>query len=266
MRGADTIPLALLAALAGAVGFRMVREPHVARAPIVVEPVAPEIRAAARAVATAPVSDTMQATRIVPGVTEPPFIPGARSEEILRRMGAGAAGTYIHEMLEGETGVARWPQRPTEPIRIWVDRSPALADWNPEFARAARDGFDRWNAAGIPVRMVFVIDSTDAEVRVRWADALADKRVGSAIRTRNGDYWVVAAEVTLALHEPGGGALSVDAVRAIATHEAGHMLGLFHSPNPLDIMSASYRRQIEPSPADLNTMRLLYTLPPGRFR
>ena len=265
MRGADTIPLALLAALAGAVGFRMVREPHVARAPIVVEPVSADVRAAARSAAP-PVADTMPATRVVPGVFEPPFVPGPRSEEILRRMGAGAAGTYIHEMLEGETGVARWPQRPTEPIRIWVDGSPELADWNPDFARAARDGFDRWNAAGIPVRMVFVMDSTGAEVRVRWADGLPDKRVGTAVRTRNGDYWVVRTDVTLALHEPGGGPLTADAVRAIATHEAGHMLGLFHSPNPLDIMSASYRRQIEPSPADLNTMRLLYTLPPGRFR
>ncbi len=269
MRGADMIPLALLGALAGAVGFRMVREPHVARPPVVVEPVAPEVRRAASRAATTAVTivDTTPAILIAPGVAEPDvFIPGPRSEEIMRRMRAGAAGTYIFEMLEGETGIARWPVRPTESIRVWIDRAPPLADWAPEFAVAAQQGFNRWNAAGIPVRMAFVIDSADAEVRVRWADRLEEKRVGVALRTRNSDYWLVAADVTLAVHEPGGGLLGRDAVRSIATHEAGHMLGLLHSPHSLDIMSAGYNRQIEPSPADLMTMRLLYTMPPGRFR
>jgi hypothetical protein len=149
---------------------------------------------------------------------------------------------------------------------VWVDPGPKLKDWNPQFATAARKGFTRWNAASIPVRVNFVVDSADADVRVHWVDEMEEKRVGVARRTRDGNYWIVSAEVILALHEPGGALLSVPALTSIATHEAGHVLGLYHSPLYLDIMSPGYNRQIEPSPADLMTMRLLYTLPPGRFR
>ena len=262
MRRADLIPLALLAVLGGAVGFRAIQRPRIARPPVVVGPIRPT------PALPRDEDEPMEVVHRAGGSAPAPavFIPNARSEEILHRIRMGAAGTYMFEMLEGDSSITRWSVRPTEPIRVWVDPAPGLADWNPRFASAARDGFKGWNAAGLPIRMNFLVDSTDAEVRVHWADQLEEKRVGVARRVRDQDYWIVSAEIVLALHEPGGRLLTAEALRSIAAHEAGHMLGLGHSPFGLDIMAAGYSSQVEPSGADLNTMRLLYTIPPGRFR
>jgi hypothetical protein len=263
------IPLALLLGLGGVVGFAAIREPAVAPVPVVLAPAPPE-RALAARIADAPPVTVVAPPRkpsVAPLLAEPEvFKRTARSDDINHRMGMGAAGTYIFEMLEGHNSVVRWPVRPTEPIRVWVAASSQLEDWTSKNAGAARDGFKRWTAAGIPVRINFVMDSASAEIRVRWVEKLDEKVVGITRRRIDSDYWLTGADITLGLHEAGGAALNVDALRAIATHEAGHALGLEHSPNWLDIMSWNFDRQIEPSPADLMTLRLLYTLPPGRFR
>lgn len=262
------IPLALLAGLAGVVGFAAVREPRVGRAPIVLGPSSAQVRATALddgEPRTLAIVDTATQTMnmVVPAAA---FVPDARAAEIVRRMRYGAAGTYILEMLEDDSSVARWPERPTEPIRVWVDPDPSLSGWDPRYAAAARDGFKRWTAAGIPVRMNFVLDSGDAEVRVHWTREFEGAKLGVTSRRRNRNYWLVSADITIALHEKGGAALGVGPIMAIAAHEAGHALGLGHSPHDDDIMAAGYDRQPEPSGRDLVTMQLFYTIPPGRFR
>jgi hypothetical protein len=41
--------------------------------------------------------------------------------ETWRRIREGAAGTYIHEILvEHDSSLARWPERATNPLRVWV--------------------------------------------------------------------------------------------------------------------------------------------------
>jgi predicted Zn-dependent protease len=53
-------------------------------------------------------------------------------------------------------------------------------------------------------------------------------------------------------------------VQNAARHEAGHVLGMDHSPDPDDIMAAATEgRQWKITDADRTTARLLYALPTG---
>ena len=267
MRRADLIPLALVVALAGVVGFAFVRQPHVARVAPVLGPDPSTLSTIAvdadSSGAPAPEPTTVPAG---PAVKRERFTPDSVSEEINRRIRYGAAGTYIMESFENRNSITRWPERPTEAIRVWIEPSTSLPDWNRENVAVARDGIKRWVDAGIPVRINFVVDSSHAEVLVRWADKLEERAIGTTTRFVYEDLWMARSEITIALHDPRGPILPPEAIRAIAAHEAGHMLGLDHSPYDDDIMSRGYGRQVDPSGRDLQTMRLLYTLPPGRFR
>ena len=85
MQRVDLIPLVLLGALAGVVGFRMVREPHVAPAAIILKPVAaktPPPVSQPRPVAAPAVADTTPKMQALPGLIEEPavFVPGPRSD------------------------------------------------------------------------------------------------------------------------------------------------------------------------------------------
>ena len=265
MRGADLIPLALVGALAGVVGFAFIREPQVVQPKPVLGPDPSTVGIVAVDVIDSAPPHLEPKTRMVGAPTASRFESDPISEEIQRRMRYGAAGTYIFEANEKRNYVARWPERAAEPLRIWVQPSGNFRDWNPANPAAARDGIKRWADAGIPLRLSFVVDSSDAEVFVRWADTLPG-RIGQAERTVDRKYHYVRAEITIALRNSNDPPLPLEAIRAVAAHEAGHMLGLDHSPYPDDIMHSGYGRQIDPSGRDLQTMRLLYTLPPGRFR
>jgi predicted Zn-dependent protease len=64
---------------------------------------------------------------------------------------------------------------------------------------------------------------------------------------------------------PQGYVLDADAMRAVALHEIGHVLGLDHTADNRNIMSPTVRVRALSS-ADKATVRLLYTLPPGAVR
>jgi predicted Zn-dependent protease len=69
----------------------------------------------------------------------------------------------------------------------------------------------------------------------------------------------------LAVHHHKGDVLDEDAMRAMALHEIGHLLGLDHTYDVRSIMAPKVRvRSL--SSADKATVRLLYTLPPGAVR
>lgn len=193
--------------------------------------------------------------------------PGPRDyAEIDRTLARGRDVTYMDEILAARGGnVARWVDRRDDPIRVWIQRSPGVRDFWPDYPDRARDAFYTWSNAGIPVRFLFIDDSAAAEVRVRWVDHFPDQAAGKTFWARDVNWWILGADIELALHSATGEAYDREAVHAIALHEVGHLIGLDHSSSPENIMSPRVHA-MHLSSEDLRTANLIYRLPPGAVR
>jgi hypothetical protein len=190
--------------------------------------------------------------------------PGPKDfADIGRRIAAAHTTTYIDDILGARHGnIARWVDRRDDPIRVWIRPRTTVKDFFPEFRDKARDAFYTWAAAGVPLRFLFVDDSTVAEVRLRWVDHFTDAAAGKTYWARDQNWWIVDADMEIAVHRPSGEKFDALAVRTITLHEVGHVIGLDHSHNADDVMSARVHAT-SLTPADLSTASLLYHLPPG---
>jgi hypothetical protein len=186
--------------------------------------------------------------------------------EVRRRLAERGSGTYINEMLaERDSALARWPDREGKPLTIWIQPTSTVADWTDEYADAVRDAVNSWDALALPVRFAFATDSADADLHVTFIDQFDESISGRTKWERDDNWWITDAEIVLAVHHRSGPALDVDAMRALALHEMGHLLGLDHTEDATSIMAPRVRvRSL--SAADEATVRLLYTLPPGGVR
>ncbi len=186
--------------------------------------------------------------------------------DIRRRIELGATGTYIGEILgERDSALARWPERLAPPVRVWVGSNPMIEGWDDSYPDRVRDAFDEWANLGIPVKFTFVRDSVDADVHVSWIDHFDSPISGKTVWARDSKWWIVSANITLALHHNAGELLDPKAIHAIALHEVGHLLGLDHTADTTNIMTARVRVR-DLSEADRATMKLLYSLPPGSVK
>jgi hypothetical protein len=186
--------------------------------------------------------------------------------DIRHRLELGATGTYIGEILgERDSALSRWPDRLTQPVRVWVGSNPNIEGWDDSYPQRVRDAFDQWTSLGIPVKFTFVRDSADADVHVSWIDHFNSPISGKTIWARDSKWWIVSANITLALHHNEGELLDPKAIHAIALHEVGHLLGLDHTADTTNIMTARVRVR-DLSEADRATMKLLYSLPPGSVK
>lgn len=195
-----------------------------------------------------------------------PVRNSARVDEARRRIASGMAGTYIDELLAArDSAIARWPDHVTRPLRVFVREGEVLEAWNPDFLPAVRDAFDTWTQAGIPVRFSFVRDSASADISVRFVDAFANGISGKTVWSRDGAHWLLSSDIQLAVTHPHGGTVTPPQMRAIALHEVGHLLGLDHTENADNIMSARVRVR-ELSEADKATVRLVYAVEAGSIK
>jgi predicted Zn-dependent protease len=189
-----------------------------------------------------------------------------RGEALRERIRQGERGTYIGEiLLARDSSLARWPDRRDAPLRVWVADGATIANWDASFPQRVRDAFSTWERVGIPMRFVFAVDSTDADIHVGWVDHFDAPISGKTLWSRDRHWWIVGGNITLALHHNQGEPLDGSAVYAIALHEVGHLLGLDHTADPSNIMTAKVRVR-ELSDADRATVRLLYSLPPGSVK
>ncbi len=214
----------------------------------------------------APLPDRSSAEGSLAAASAPAVADARDVDDIRRRLTLGSSGTYIDEILaERDSSLARWPDRVSKPIRVWIADGSQVADWKDEFPARVRAAFDEWTSLDIPVRFVFVTDSADADVRVNWIDHFDTPISGKTLWARDRSWWIVNGNITLALHHNGGEPLDDSAVKAISLHEVGHLLGLDHTLDTSNIMTARVRVR-DLSAADRATMELLYTLPPGSVK
>jgi predicted Zn-dependent protease len=175
-------------------------------------------------------------------------------------------GSYLDAMLAEDGGtVYRWRTSET-PIRVWVQPYSTARGFSPDFVSPARRGFTAWNDLMLGVHFEVVDDSTAADVHVTWSAGLArysytnGQRVGVTYRVTSQAGWIVLAHVVLST------ARDIYTVQNAARHEAGHVLGLGHSPVMDDIMAAATEgRQYKITDADARTVTLLYQLPAGQL-
>ncbi len=195
-----------------------------------------------------------------------PMMAARNVSEIRETIRQRAEGTYLPEiLLQRDSALARWPERISQPLRVWVADGQRLEDWRPAYQERVREAFAEWQELGIPVHFTYVVDSADADIRVHWTDQFAEPISGKTLWARDRSWWIVNATITLALHHNGGEPLDSRAIKAIALHEVGHLLGLDHTRDTGNIMTARVRVR-DLSEADRATIRLLYTIPPGSIK
>lgn len=196
----------------------------------------------------------------------PAVEPSLDRARIRSRLADGSLGTYLPEVLATrDSALARWPDRRTQPLRVWVQGYSELPHFQASFVPIVQSAFEDWAATGIPLHFTFVRDSASAEVHVTWVDRFTEAISGKTLWAHDDDWWIVEANIILALHHNNGEPLDSHAVRAIALHEVGHLIGLDHTADTTVIMTPKVRVK-ELQPADRATARLLYSLPPGSVR
>ena len=188
------------------------------------------------------------------------------ADEVRGQIRRGQPGTYIGEVLVArDSAIARWRDRRDAPLRVWVQNARHIRDFDPSFVGLVQKAFVDWSDTGIPVAFWFVRDSIHADVHVTWVDRFDDLISGKTLWSHDERWWIVEANIQLAVHHHSGERLDGSAVRAISLHEVGHLIGLDHTSDTSNIMTPKVRVR-ELSQADQATARLLYSLPPGALR
>lgn len=208
-------------------------------------------------------ADTVSASRSA-GVVRLDSLKRMR-ERILRLI--AESNTYLPAMLvQGDSILKRWPSRLNPPLSVFFpDRGPP--GYVPAMRQAVRDAFSRWEGLGeVPIAFVYTSDSARADVHVRWITEFPMERSGQADVRWNGAGWLLSATLTLAVQNPGGRPLPPEAIRTVALHEIGHLIGLGHSDASADVMYPTTQVQEQLSTRDKATARILYALPPGSLR
>lgn len=186
------------------------------------------------------------------------------AEDVKRRLRGSGTTTYLGEVLAAhDSSLARWADRKHAPLRVWIQPAARITDWTPALPPLVREAFVEWGEGGVPINFTFVSDSAAADVHVTWIDRFSEPISGKTLWTHDERWLILDADVVIAVHHRTGDPLDSAAIKAIALHEVGHLLGLDHTVDTTSIMAPRVRVK-SLSAADRATAQLLYSLPPGR--
>jgi len=188
--------------------------------------------------------------------------PSLSADSVRALVNAAQAGTYVGAMLaEDGNVITRWREQ-RDTIHVWVQPQSMEAGFSPELIGPTRRAFTAWNEIELGVAFGLVDDSTLADVHVTWSAQMPKARqIGTTFRMTGSTGWIAFAHVQLST------AYDIYTVQNAARHEAGHVLGLGHSPVMEDIMAAETEgRQYRLTESDRATALALYRLPPGKVR
>jgi hypothetical protein len=173
--------------------------------------------------------------------------------------------TYLDSLIiSTDSVVRRWPDRNGKALRVAIIED-GPAGYRPHMAGYVREALDRWEGAGAGVRFTTTADTAEAEILVRWIDHFDFDRAGQTDLTWDQAGRVRKAAILLALRTSTGVALPDAALLTVAVHEAGHALGLPHSPDSSDVMFPATQTGTL-SDRDRRTAQVLYQLPTGPVR
>ena len=197
--------------------------------------------------------------------------PGTPTLDRLARLAArqqlsrAAGSTYLDSLIiSTDSVVRRWPDRYGQPLRVAIiEGGPATYD--PRMAGYLMQALERWEEAGTGVRFTTVGDTGSADIQVRWIDHFNFDRAGQTDLTWDQAGRVRKAAILLAIRTNTGVALPDAALLTVAVHEAGHALGLPHSPDTNDVMFPATQTGTL-SERDRRTAQILYQLPTGPVR
>ena len=216
--------------------------------------------------AAVPAAPAQPVTPVAPSST-----PGTPTIERLARLAARqqlsreSRLTYLDSLIiSTDSVVRRWPDRSGVPLRVSLIEGGAPG-YQPRMAGFMKEALNRWENAGIGVRFATVTDTADADILVRWIDHFDFDRAGQTDLTWDQAGRVRKAAILLALRTHTGIVLPDPALLTVAVHEAGHALGLPHSPDSNDVMFPATQTGVL-SDRDRRTAQVLYQLPTGPVR
>ena len=266
-----SLTLLLLGAFAGAelAGPRLFAAPSLSRLALPAHSGPTTVTSTGGSVVSLPSGATVELDLDDAGDAAPAF-DGRSSrerEEVRLALRQGENGTYINELLlDHDSSLARWPDRRRNPLKVWIQPTAGIGDWEEWHPVQVRAAFEKWmETTDIPVRFTFVKDSSRADIHVGFVHSFDEPISGKTVWARDEKWWIVDADLSIAVHYSTGEPLDQSAVFAITLHEVGHLLGLDHCSDPNNIMSPRVRVR-ELSAADRATAQLLYRLPPGAVR